>query len=115
MTPVRAQMRLLFRNWEVVMTKLWLSALVFALTATSVCAQDVRYANGDDNAHYGWADVLRADPVQAVTRTEVPRPESYESSEEQTSTLQSLMRMPYAVFGLNKKTTNTMTHRIKSN
>ncbi|HUH31558.1 MAG TPA: glycine zipper 2TM domain-containing protein [Rhodanobacter sp.] len=60
------------------MTKFWLSALVFALMATSVCAQDVRYANGDDNAHYGWADVLRADPVQGVTRTEVPRQECYE-------------------------------------
>ena len=60
------------------MTKLWLSALVLALMATSVCAQDVRYANADDNAHYGWADVLRADPVQGVTRTEVPRQECYE-------------------------------------
>jgi uncharacterized protein YcfJ len=60
------------------MTKLWLSALVLALMATGVCAQDVRYPNADDNAHYGWADVLRADPVQGVTRTEVPRQECYE-------------------------------------
>ena len=60
------------------MTKLWLSALVLAVMATGVHAQDGRYANADDNAHYGWADVLRADPVQGVTRTEVPRQECYE-------------------------------------
>ncbi|WEN16651.1 glycine zipper 2TM domain-containing protein [Rhodanobacter sp. AS-Z3] len=63
------------------MTKLWLPALALALMAGSVCAQDVRYANSnnsDDNAHYGWADVLRADPVQGVTRTEVPRQECYD-------------------------------------
>jgi uncharacterized protein YcfJ len=57
------------------MTKLWLSALVLALMASSVCAQDVRAPDNDDNAHYGWADVLRADPVQGITRTEVPRQE----------------------------------------
>lgn len=60
------------------MTKLWLSALALALMASGVHAQDARYASVDDNAHYGWADVLRADPVQAVTRTEVPRQECYE-------------------------------------
>ena len=60
------------------MTKLWLSALVLAVMAAGVHAQDARYANADDNAHYGWADVLRADPVQGVTRTEVPRQECYE-------------------------------------
>ena len=60
------------------MTKLWLSALVLAVMATGVHAQDGRYANADDNAHYGWPDVLRADPVQGVTRTEVPRQECYE-------------------------------------
>lgn len=60
------------------MTKLWLSALVLAAMAASVHAQDVRYNNIDDNGHYGWADVLRADPVQGVTRTEVPRQECYE-------------------------------------
>ena len=60
------------------MTKLWLSALAVALLATSVHAQDGRYVNADDNAHYGWADVLRADPVQGVTRTAVPRQECYE-------------------------------------
>lgn len=60
------------------MTKPWLFALVLAVMATGVHAQDGRYANADDNAHYGWADVLRADPVQGVTRTEVPRQECYE-------------------------------------
>ncbi|AGG88356.1 MULTISPECIES: glycine zipper 2TM domain-containing protein [Rhodanobacter] len=60
------------------MTKPWLCALVLAVMATSVHAQDGRYANADDNTHYGWADVLRADPVQGVTRTEVPRQECYE-------------------------------------
>lgn len=60
------------------MTKPWLYALVLALVATSVGAQDVRYRGADDNAHYGWADVLRVDPVQGVTRTEVPRQECYE-------------------------------------
>lgn len=60
------------------MTKLWLSALALALMVSGVHAQDARYASVDDNAHYGWADVLRADPVQAVTRTEVPRQECYE-------------------------------------
>lgn len=60
------------------MTKLWLSALALALMVSGVHAQDARYASADDNAHYGWADVLRADPVQAVTRTEVPRQECYE-------------------------------------
>jgi hypothetical protein len=64
------------------MTKLWLPALALALMAGGVCAQDVRYANpnpnNDENAHYGWADVLRADPVQGVTRTEVPRQECYD-------------------------------------
>jgi uncharacterized protein YcfJ len=78
MLPVRVQTRLWFRDWEVVMTKLWLSALVLAVMAAGVHAQDARYANADDNAHYGWADVLRADPVQGVTRTEVPRQECYE-------------------------------------
>jgi uncharacterized protein YcfJ len=65
---------------EVAMTKLWLPALVLALVATGASAQDARYNNGnnDDNAHYGWADVLRADPVQGVTRTEVPRQECYD-------------------------------------
>ncbi len=61
------------------MTRLLLSTLVLALMSANVCAQDGRYANAnDDNAHYGWADVLRADPVQGVTRTQVPRQECYD-------------------------------------
>ncbi len=62
------------------MTKIWFSALVMALMATgAVHAQDARYpGNGDDNAHYGWADVLRADPVQGVTRTNVPQQQCYD-------------------------------------
>ncbi|MEO8748297.1 MAG: glycine zipper 2TM domain-containing protein [Rhodanobacter sp.] len=63
------------------MTRLWLSTLVLSLVSTGVFAQDGRYANSnpnDDNAHYGWADVLRADPVQGVARTQVPRQECYD-------------------------------------
>ncbi len=60
------------------MTKLWLSALIFSALVGAVHAQDGRYPNADDNAHYGWADVLRADPIQGVTRTEVPRQECYD-------------------------------------
>lgn len=60
------------------MTRLWLSALVLALATSGAFAQDARGPNNDDNAHYGWADVLRADPVQGVTRTEVPRQECYD-------------------------------------
>jgi|SRR6185312_3127390 uncharacterized protein YcfJ len=66
---------------EVVMTRLWLSTLVLAMVSTGAFAQDGRYATAapnDENAHYGWADVLRADPVQGVTRTEVPRQECYD-------------------------------------
>jgi len=55
------------------MTKLWLPTLVLALLAGGVHAQDVRPQGNDDNSHYGWADVLRADPVQAVVRTTVPQ------------------------------------------
>lgn len=73
------------------MTKLLFPALVLALMATSVFAQDARYPNqypnqnqaqnpnqNDDNTHYGWADVLRVDPVYGVARTEVPRQECYD-------------------------------------
>lgn len=59
------------------MTKWWLSALMMSLAAFGVKAQDARYSAGD-NAHYGWADVLRADPVHGVTRTDVPRQECYD-------------------------------------
>ncbi len=73
------------------MTKLWLSTLVLALMASSIHAQDVRYsdqpppprpggpvAGPDDNAHFGWADVLRADPVQGIVRTNVPQQQCYD-------------------------------------
>ncbi|GAA0709954.1 uncharacterized protein YcfJ [Dyella sp. SG562] len=59
------------------MIKLFIPALVLSLAAASVGAQDARYPN-DDNTHYGWADVLRVDPVYGVARTEVPRQECYD-------------------------------------
>jgi uncharacterized protein YcfJ len=66
------------------MTRLWLSTFLLGLVAFSVSAQDVRPGppgpppGNDDNSHYGWADVLRADPVQGVARTEVPQQECYD-------------------------------------
>src|SRR3546814_1898277 len=39
--------------------------------------------------------------------------EAREESEEHTSELQSLMRISYAVFCLNKKTSNTNPHHLK--
>jgi len=60
------------------MNKLWVSAVVCTLMVTSVYAQDGRPGRGDDNAHYGWADVLRADPVQAVVQTNIPRQQCYD-------------------------------------
>jgi uncharacterized protein YcfJ len=77
------------------MTRLWLSTLALALVATSIHAQDVRYSDQppppppgapgpvgpgpgpDENAHFGWADVLRADPVQGIVRTTVPQQQCY--------------------------------------
>lgn len=60
------------------MTKRLFFALVLALLAGSVCAQGTRYPDGGDNAHYGWADVLRVNPVHGVTRTTVPQQECYD-------------------------------------
>lgn len=67
------------------MPKLLLATLVLALVAAGAQAQDARYPgpppgppSQDDNAHYGWADVLRVDPVYGVARTEVPRQECYD-------------------------------------
>lgn len=61
------------------MTKPFLAVLVLALTATAAQAQNARYANqGGGDAHYGWADVLRVDPVYGVTRTQVPRQQCYD-------------------------------------
>ena len=61
------------------MTRVWLSALALALVATTAFAQDARYPNQDagDNSHYGWANVLRVDPVYGVTRTSVPSQQCY--------------------------------------
>lgn len=60
------------------MSKLWLPVMLMALLVSSVHAQDGRYATSDGNSHYGWADVLRADPVRGITRTDVPRRECYD-------------------------------------
>ncbi|HEX7815380.1 glycine zipper 2TM domain-containing protein [Dyella sp.] len=72
------------------MTKLLFPTLVLALTTVtgSAFAQSARYPNdpppppGADGgaAHYGWADVLRVDPVYGVARTEVPRQECYDQT-----------------------------------
>ena len=61
------------------MTKLWLYALALGLTVSgTVCAQNVNNVDGGGDAHYGWADVLRADPVQAVTQANVPQQQCYD-------------------------------------
>lgn len=60
------------------MSKLWLPVMLMALLGTSVHAQDTRYSNDGGNSHYGWADVLRADPIHGVTRTDVPQQECYD-------------------------------------
>jgi uncharacterized protein YcfJ len=68
----------MFDLLEVVMTRLGFFALALALSASGAYAQDVRPADGNGNAHYGWADVLRADPVSGITRTEVPQQQCYD-------------------------------------
>lgn len=65
------------------MTKLLLPAVMLALLAPALAggvafAQDAGYSAGDDNTHYGWADVLRVDPVYGVARSEMPRQECYD-------------------------------------
>ncbi len=60
------------------MAKMFFPVLALMLAAGSVSAQDTRYAPNDDNTRYGWADVLRVDPVYGVSRTEVPRQECYD-------------------------------------
>ena len=62
------------------MSKMLLPALALLLAAGAVHAQD-RYSPGpagDDNAHYGWADVLRVDPNYSVVRSEAPQQECYD-------------------------------------
>jgi uncharacterized protein YcfJ len=66
------------------MSRLLIPALILATFATGAMAQDGRYgppgppAGPDDNTHYGWADVLRVDPVYGVSRVETPRQECYD-------------------------------------
>lgn len=63
------------------MTKFILPALMLALAVGAAHAQDARYASpddGDGNTHYGWADVLRVDPIYGVSRDDVPRQECYD-------------------------------------
>ena len=66
------------------MSRFVLPALLLAFATTGAFAQDGRYGPpppppGDaDNAHFGWADVLRVDPVYGIARTETPRQECYD-------------------------------------
>ncbi|HEY9131075.1 MAG TPA: glycine zipper 2TM domain-containing protein [Dyella sp.] len=76
------------------MGKMVIPALILAFTTVtgSAFAQNSRYPNdpppppppaqggGDGAAHFGWADVLRVDPVYGVARTEVPRQECYDQT-----------------------------------
>lgn len=76
------------------MGKMVIPALILALSTVtgSAFAQNSRYPNdpppppppaqggGDGAAHFGWADVLRVDPVYGVARTEVPRQECYDQT-----------------------------------
>lgn len=70
------------------MSKLLVATLMLGLVAASAQAQDARYpgpppgyppgAQPDDNAHFGWADVLRVDPVYGVVQANVPRQQCYD-------------------------------------
>lgn len=64
------------------MTKYLFATLMLVAAVGSAQAQDARYSNRgqgqDDSAHYGWADVLRVDPVYGVTQTTVPRQQCYD-------------------------------------
>lgn len=66
------------------MSRLLIPALILAVFTTGTQAQDGRYSPGpggsgpDDNTHFGWADVLRVDPVYGVARVETPRQECYD-------------------------------------
>lgn len=68
---------------ERAMTKLIFCTLALAIAAGGARAQDARYpdngnGNGDGNTHYGWADVLRVDPIYGVSRDDTPREECYD-------------------------------------
>jgi uncharacterized protein YcfJ len=70
------------------MSRFIISALILALFATTVSAQNRPPAPpgpDDANTHFGWADVLRADPVYGVARTETPRQDCYD---QQVTTVQ---------------------------
>lgn len=51
-------------------------AAMLLATAGATQAQD--YPAPDDNAHFGWADVLRVDPIYVVAQTGPPRQECYD-------------------------------------
>lgn len=56
-------------------------ALVLLAGAAQAHAQDYGYtqpSGGDGNTHYGWADVLRVDPIYGTVRTEVPQQQCYQ-------------------------------------
>lgn len=69
------------------MSKFHFVPLMLALAATGVQARDANYPPPppgvqpgppqDDGAHYGWADVLRVDPVYGVVQTSVPYQQCY--------------------------------------
>src|SRR3546814_9992907 len=54
-----------------------------------------------------WFNAIPEDPAAVVDDCEVIPYHAWDRSEEHTSELQSLMRISYAVFCLNKKITNT--------
>jgi uncharacterized protein YcfJ len=60
------------------MRKLPVLVTVLFLFAASAWAQ-APDAVGGDNVHYGWADVLRVDPVYQVVQVEHPRQDCYEA------------------------------------
>ena len=63
------------------MVKLGLFAFALAMMVAGAQAQNAQDApspNSDSSAHYGWADVLRADPVQGVVQTDAPQQQCYQ-------------------------------------
>lgn len=60
------------------MRKLPVLATVLLLFTASVWAQ-APAPPGNDNVHYGWADVLRVDPVYQVVHVERPRQDCYQA------------------------------------
>jgi uncharacterized protein YcfJ len=70
------------------MIKRLLSVLVVGALATGAASQGAHAQGGppppppagEDNTHYGWADVLRVDPVYGVARTVVPQQDCYDQT-----------------------------------